>query len=403
LGFVVSDQLVAPVQTIPPDTGKPRPLAKGIALCLSGGGYRAMLFHLGALWRLNELGYLKKLARVSSVSGGSITAGVLGMNWSRLGFDGKDVAKGFDAQVTKPVRELAGITVDQWSIIGGVLGPGSVSDRVAGAYRKYLFGDATLQDLPTDPDEGPRFVFNATNVQSGALWRFSKPFAADWRVGMVRNPTIELAVAVAASSAFPPVLSPAHLDLKPGECVSEPGNDLHQPPYTTEVVLTDGGVYDNLGLETAWKSFTTILVSDGGGKMEADPEPPADWARHSKRVLDLIDNQVRSLRKRQVIESYKLPAGNELHRDGTYWGIRSDVSDYHLPAIPNYPFTPVKCPFGKTILLASVATRLKALDELTQQRLINWGYAITDVAMRKHVDSQSALPGDFPYPAAAVG
>jgi NTE family protein len=46
----------------------------GIALCLSGGGYRAILFHVGALWRLNELGYLPKLDRVSSVSGGSITA-----------------------------------------------------------------------------------------------------------------------------------------------------------------------------------------------------------------------------------------------------------------------------------------------------------------------------------------
>jgi NTE family protein len=58
------------------DTGSdhddPRAPEAGIALCLSGGGYRAMLFHLGALWRLNELGYLAKLARVSSVSGGSI-------------------------------------------------------------------------------------------------------------------------------------------------------------------------------------------------------------------------------------------------------------------------------------------------------------------------------------------
>ena len=38
--------------------GDPSSLAPGIALCLSGGGYRAMVFHLGALWRLNELGLL---------------------------------------------------------------------------------------------------------------------------------------------------------------------------------------------------------------------------------------------------------------------------------------------------------------------------------------------------------
>ena len=59
----------------PVQNPEPEKLEDGIALCLSGGGYRAMLFHVGAIWRLNELGYLPKLDRVSSVSGGSITAG----------------------------------------------------------------------------------------------------------------------------------------------------------------------------------------------------------------------------------------------------------------------------------------------------------------------------------------
>ena len=64
----------------------------GTALCLSGGGYRAMLFHVGALWRLNELGYLTRLDRVSSVSGGSITAGCLAVGWRDLRFDGAGTA-----------------------------------------------------------------------------------------------------------------------------------------------------------------------------------------------------------------------------------------------------------------------------------------------------------------------
>jgi NTE family protein len=394
---------LAPVEQIEPDRRSPERPTPGIALCLSGGGYRAMLFHLGALWRLNELGYLPKLHRVSSVSGGSIIAGLLGLRWKTLAFDGTNVARSFASQIVDPIRRFAGITVDQWAVLGGALGPGSISDKVAGAYRKYLFGTATLQDLPTDPAEGPRFVINATNVQSGALWRFSKPFAADWRVGMVPNPRIELAVAVAASSAFPPVLSPAHLDLAPDACRQEEGNDLHVAPYTTEVVLTDGGVYDNLGLETAWKRYTTILVSDGGGHMAPDPDPPGDWARHSKRVLDVIDNQVRSLRKRQLIDSYRLPAGHEYHRDGAYWGIRSDVADYQLAPIAGYPFDAQSCPHATTLALAATPTRLKALDAARQERLINWGYAITDVAMRKHVDSTLPVPGTFPYPGAALG
>src|SRR5215203_3101555 len=87
----------------------------------------------------------------------------------------------------------------------------------------------------------------------------------------------------------------------------EPGSgfDLQRKPFTSKVVLTDGGVYDNLGLETAWKNYDTILVSDGGGKLAPEEEPKSDWAQHSYRVLNLIDNQVRSLRKRQVINSFQ--------------------------------------------------------------------------------------------------
>src|SRR5690349_15848149 len=75
----------SPVRWIPSDEDRGKP-ESGIGLCLSGGGYRAMLFHLGALWRLNELGYLKRLTRVSSVSGGSIAAAVLGQRWGKLEF-----------------------------------------------------------------------------------------------------------------------------------------------------------------------------------------------------------------------------------------------------------------------------------------------------------------------------
>jgi NTE family protein len=57
------------------------PLEAGTALCLSGGGYRAMVFHVGVLWRLYEAGLLGSLKRISSVSGESITSALLGLNW----------------------------------------------------------------------------------------------------------------------------------------------------------------------------------------------------------------------------------------------------------------------------------------------------------------------------------
>lgn len=361
-------------------------LRPGVALCLSGGGYRAMVFHVGVLWRLNEAGYLPKLERISSVSGGSITAGVLGLHWKDLGFAGDGIAKAFGDQVVAPIRDLASRTIDAKSIISGALLPGTIGDKVAAAYDKHLFHKATLQHLP----ERPRFVINATNVQTGALWRFSRPYMADYRVGRVDNPDVSLAKAVGASSAFPPVLSPVELEIPRGAVKPTEGADLSREPYTTQVILTDGGVYDNLGLETVWKQYRTVLVSDAGGKTQPEPEPEDDWAQHALRVLNLVDNQVRSLRKRQVIAAFERG-----ERTGAYWGIRTNIKDYALP-------TALDCPFERTLELANTPTRLQRMEDELQERLINWGYAVCDAALRRHVDPGVAPPARFPYPGRGV-
>src|SRR4051794_28627309 len=107
------------------------PPEAGIALCLSGGGYRAMLFHAGCLWRLNELGLLSKLKRISSVSGGSIIAGVLGMNWQALDFKPGAGSARFQDLLIKPVRQIASTTIDEGAIFGGIFLPGTISDHVA--------------------------------------------------------------------------------------------------------------------------------------------------------------------------------------------------------------------------------------------------------------------------------
>ena len=380
---------IQPVRFLETDDRLANP-APGTALCLSGGGYRAMLFHLGALWRLNDAGLLRGLVRVSSVSGGSITAGVLGLNWTQLQFNEKNVANNLEALVIKPIRRLADETIDEGSIIKGILLPRrTIADEIAEAYRKHLFGNAALQDLPSDSG-GPRFVINATNVQDNVLWRFSKPFMGDYRVGLIRNPKLDLAVAVGASSAFPPFLSPVVLQLNPSDFDPSTKGDLQFEPYTSEVVLTDGGVYDNLGLETAWKGYETILVSDGGGGSSDEPQPKREWLEHVYRVLNLLDTQVRSLRKRQIIGSYQLGL-----RKGTYWGIRTNIADYHLA-------NAIDCPFDKTLSLANTPTRLKALDSALQERIINWGFAVCDAAIRTHLDPTLPIPIGFPYPNAGV-
>jgi NTE family protein len=375
----------------------PDAVRDGIGLALSGGGFRVALFHVGALWRLNELGVLRQLSRISSVSGGSITSGRLAMVWTRLDFrDG--VARRFDEEVVRPLRDFTSRTIDWRAVIYGVLSPRSIAETLANLYDRYLFGGTSLQDLADDaPGTVPQFVFNASNLQSGSLWRFSKAYAADYQVGVIPNPRLRLATAVAASSAFPPMLSPLALNVRPGDFLPGSGMSLEMPPYTSRVVLTDGGVYDNLGVETIWKRFRTVLVSDAGAALNPQPAPKTDWIRMMVRVMELMDNQVRAVRVRQMMAAFEAPnADAEVSRDGAFWAIHVDIARYGLSDA-------LACPYASTVALAQMPTRLAALPAVTQERLINWGYAVCDAAIRRYYVPGTLAPREFPYPRAGVG
>ncbi len=132
-------------------------------------------------------------------------------------------------------------------------------------------------------------------------------------------------------------------------------------------------------------------MSDGGKPFSSDENPKADKLGQTLRVLDVIQSQVHALRTRALVDYYK--AGE---RKGTYWGINTRIAAYRVPnALP--------CPPAKTALLAGYPTRLAAVPQAIQQRLINWGYAICDAAMRAHVDKTLPPPAGFPYPAQGVG
>lgn len=369
----------------PPETNE---IEDGPALALSGGGYRAMLFHLGSLWRLNEIGLLGTMKRISCVSGGSITGALLGLKWKKLAFQ-NGTSPTLVGEVIEPIRALARKTVDRGAILGGIFLPGSVWERVRDAYDEALFHGATLQDLPEDP---PRVVLNATNVQSGALLRFMRPYLRDWKIGELLRPTLSLATAVAASSAFPPVLSPVRIKLD--SKAFTPGSwqpEFQDDGFREELILSDGGVYDNLGLETIWKRYRQVFVSDGGGRLSAELEPHEDWARHALRVNGLIDSQVRALRKRQVI-------GSLIHeiRTGAYWSIHLDPRESAWAQHFAFP-----CSSENAKELAETPTRLARLESRYQERLINWGYAVCDATLRRF-NQQTERPLALPYPASGV-
>jgi NTE family protein len=357
----------------------------GVALAMSGGGFRATLFHIGGLWRLNETGFLPRLDRVSSISGGSITAGFLGLKFSQLEFDATGRATNLGPLVVDPLRAFCSKDLDVRAIGEGVLLPWKkASDIVEQAYRDHLFGDATLQDLPPDK---PRFVINATNFATGVSFRFSRPYAGDYRIGLIPDPGFRISTAVAASSGFPPALSPVILKPDPDSFVKTEGADLYDNiACRQELVLTDGGVYDNLGLETVWNRYDTVLVSDAGAPFEFKELLDTSWLQQALRAMDVATNQSRGLRKRALVFDYE-----KGQRKGAYWGIMTPIAKYGLTDT-------LPCPPQATRELAGMRTRLNCFTEAEQCRLINWGYAVCDAALRRWAGVANQPQAAWPYP-----
>jgi NTE family protein len=215
----------------------------------------------------------------------------------------------------------------------------------------------------------------------------------DYMVGQVVSPTLRVARAVAASAAFPPVLAPCVLDLAPGQVVPNDAtkpDPLFREPYTTHVLLADGGVYDNLGLETTFKNYTTLLVSNAGKPFAIEPKVDTNWLAISMRCLDLMDRQVGALRTRVLLDNFK-----QRQRLGAFWAINSDPDHFACSqAIP--------CDLARTTELANVATDLDVKSPELQERLINWGYAVTDRSIRTHLHPKAAPPQALPYPGTEI-
>src|SRR5437763_4343757 len=94
----------------------------GVGVALSDGGFRATLFHVGALWRINELALLPKIDRISSISGGSIVAGLLAKEWNELDFQG-GIAADFERRIVDPLRDFCRRAIDIVAIGQGLLSP----------------------------------------------------------------------------------------------------------------------------------------------------------------------------------------------------------------------------------------------------------------------------------------
>jgi len=378
---------------VPNPTATPHGIAKfapnpenersGIGLCLSGGGYRAALFHLGALRRLNELGILAQVRTISSVSGGSIVSAHIA---TRVAWPAEAPLSNWEETVSAPFRAFTSTNIRTAALLKSLLPWQTAVEALAAGYEKGLTRLKLVQ-LP----EKPSFIFCATDLGFGVNWVFEKDHIGDYQAGYITPtpPSWPLSLTVAASSCFPPVFNPLPVRFKPADFV--PGK---VPPGATRdsilagLRLSDGGVYDNLGLEPVWKQHKVVLSSDGGALF--DFEADKSLFGRIKRYVSIPENQALALRKRWLISNFM----NDTMQ-GAYWGIGGATANYGNPAAIGYS-KEVAADF-----IAKIRTDLDAFSEAEAEVLENHGYCLADAAIRQHLPTwiaQNALPFALPHP-----
>ena len=225
-----------------------------IGLALSGGGFRATLYHLGVVRFLKDAGLLESVSHVTSVSGGSVLAAHLVLNWDRY----RGTSDEFN-EVAREVLDFVRLDVRNRIVRRyPFILAGSYLQRAArqrpsrsltrtglleNHYRDFLYGDTCLYELPRSPE----LHILSTNLSEGGLSSFTRSgLLVEDRsnsdvveMRMHRSGLTTLSTAVAASSAFPGFFPP--LELTAEDIGAADGEFQSQ-------FFTDGGVYDNLGV-----------------------------------------------------------------------------------------------------------------------------------------------------------
>lgn len=272
---------------------------KKLGLSLSGGGYRATIYHLGTLRKLKEMNLLDKVEVISTISGGSITGAYYGLK----GKDFDSFDKGLIAIVKKSIiKGIFSSTRFIAIVLGLLLVFGTivwicftkyswaatplllatviviikyqfkifpVSDIINQLYSKWFFENKTLKEF----NKKPIIAINATNVETGRPFTFSKnkmsdstyeyPSEEETPIRFIPD-AFPISLAVAASTCVPFAFTPIYIKKK----------YYKNPSDYTKIrpCLVDGGVYDNQGVHklTHEKSAyvcETVIVSDAGNRM----------------------------------------------------------------------------------------------------------------------------------------
>jgi NTE family protein len=292
-------------------TGDPK-----IALALSGGGVRAVAFHAGVLRWLAEKNLLDKVVHVSSVSGGSLMVGLVFQlsecQWPSL--------EHYLSAVAPDIRTLLTTKSLQFDMFLRLMNPLnwryvlSRANILAKSIRSVWNVSGTLGQFA----ENPVWSINGTTAENGRRFRFKAGTMGDYETGYARANDFEAAAAMAISAAFPGGIGPLRIDTGSFKWLKRDGWDSQlqeqeiEPPHPYLHVY-DGGVYDNLGMETlfdmgkqAFKTELTVpmnfmILSDAGMSYSRKKIPGPLNLRRFERIADIMSDQTRALRIRSFV------------------------------------------------------------------------------------------------------
>ena len=323
------------------ETETPTPESK-IGLALSGGGSRAIAFHLGCLRALHELGVLNRVKVLSTVSGGSVIGALYALSNEPFPEFEKQIRSVLTSGLKWPTIRTAFLTAEGpkavfcWVLVGAInFGFYAVSSlmrclpwfvppkrrkrwRIEGwnppvrrfasrttifrrAVDDELFKGARINDLKSGK---PLLIINASDLRTGSAFYFSAQESGSWRLGVLANAKIAFAHAVAASAAYPLIL-PA---LDERMLFNRRDGSLS----VERVTLTDGGIYDNLGLAPLWPDrdplvslnvmpVDTIICCRAGYGLRHDP-PSQFLIARLKSAFACIHDRVQNASMKRLFE-----------------------------------------------------------------------------------------------------
>lgn len=280
-----------------------------IGIALSGGGIRATIFHLGVLKWLAEKKLLENIEHISSVSGGSIAAGLIftsnGMKWPTNEEYLYKVLPGLKTKIlNKDIQSkvLSKSLKDVFHVFG------SKSNKLSSIMEDCWGMNGTLGELV----KSPKWSINCTTFETGKSFRFTQDKCGDYKIGYFSDNKFPVSEAVASSAGFPILVGMYELDAQKyqwkkynGEQAETPGDKIH---------LWDGGVYDNLGLEPIFKmsnggectkGIDFCIVSDASaGSLDFFDrgEGFLGKTKDIKRLLDISMEQIGALRARSFVD-----------------------------------------------------------------------------------------------------